>query len=98
MEHYRGFRELLILNGEKYFKNYFLNCLFLSHSPLHVRALADFREGRGEEPGEVIVKVRECRTSHVLSHILIGVSIVLIPMDKCQKVIISRMCSIYSNL
>jgi len=52
----------------------------LPHSPLHVRALADFREGRGEEPGEVIVRVREVRTSHVLSHIMIGVSIVMIPM------------------
>lgn len=51
----------------------------LPHSPLHARALADIEKRiEGRHINEEIVYVRETRTSHFFSHILIGVSIFLI--------------------
>ncbi|XP_076371246.1 solute carrier family 4 member 11-like isoform X2 [Tachypleus tridentatus] len=52
----------------------------LPHSPLHVRSLADVEE-RVEQGHiyEIIVKVRETRVTGIISHILIGLSIFLLP-------------------
>lgn len=52
----------------------------LPHSPLHVRSLADVEE-RVEQGHvyEIIVKVRETRVTGILSHILIGLSLLLLP-------------------
>ncbi|XP_022239063.1 sodium bicarbonate transporter-like protein 11, partial [Limulus polyphemus] len=52
----------------------------LPHSPLHVRSLADVEE-RVEQGHiyEIIVKVRETRVTGIVSHILIGLSILLLP-------------------
>lgn len=52
----------------------------LPHSPLHVRSLADVEE-RVEQGHiyEIIVKVRETRLTGIVSHILIGLSILLLP-------------------
>nr|XP_015925621.1 sodium bicarbonate transporter-like protein 11 isoform X1 [Parasteatoda tepidariorum] len=52
----------------------------LPHSPLHVRSLADVEE-RVEQGHvyEIIVKVRETRVTGIVSHILIGLSIFLLP-------------------
>ncbi|XP_022252508.1 sodium bicarbonate transporter-like protein 11 [Limulus polyphemus] len=52
----------------------------LPHSPLHVRSLADVEE-RVEQGHiyEIIVKVRETRLTGIASHILIGLSMFLLP-------------------
>lgn len=52
----------------------------LPHSPLHVRALADIDEHVEEgHVYDIIVKVRETRISNLVSNILIGLSVYLIP-------------------
>ena len=52
----------------------------LPHSPLHVRALADIDEHVEEgHVYDIIVKVRETRISNLVSNVLIGVSVNLIP-------------------
>ena len=52
----------------------------LPHSPLHVRALADIDEHVEEgHVYDIIVKVRENRISNLVSNVLIGVSVNLIP-------------------
>ena len=52
----------------------------LPHSPLHVRALADIEEHIDHgNITEKIVYVRETRLTTLISHILIGASILLIP-------------------
>lgn len=52
----------------------------LPHSPLHVRALADIDEHVEEgHVYDIIVKVRETRVSNLVSNILIGISVHLIP-------------------
>ncbi|XP_012943311.1 sodium bicarbonate transporter-like protein 11 [Aplysia californica] len=52
----------------------------LPHSPLHVRALADHEE-RVEQGHvqQVVVHVRETRVSGILSHVLIGLSMLMLP-------------------
>ncbi|XP_078574678.1 solute carrier family 4 member 11-like [Branchiostoma floridae x Branchiostoma japonicum] len=52
----------------------------LPHSPLHVRALADV-EVRVDQGHlyPIIVRVRETRVAAILSHILIGLSLLLLP-------------------
>ncbi|XP_078600895.1 solute carrier family 4 member 11-like [Branchiostoma floridae x Branchiostoma japonicum] len=52
----------------------------LPHSPLHVRALADV-EDRVDQGRlySIIVRVRETRLAAVLSHIFIGLSLLLLP-------------------
>ncbi|XP_037071841.1 sodium bicarbonate transporter-like protein 11 [Pollicipes pollicipes] len=52
----------------------------IPHSPLHVRSLADVEE-RIEQGHvyEIIVKVRETRVTGILSHVLIGLSVFLLP-------------------
>ncbi|XP_075678042.1 solute carrier family 4 member 11-like isoform X2 [Dermatophagoides pteronyssinus] len=52
----------------------------LPHSPLHVRSLADVEERVDQgHVYEIIVKVRETRLTGIVSHILIGLSVFLIP-------------------
>ena len=52
----------------------------LPHSPLHVRALADIDEHVEEgHVYDISVKVRETRVSNLVSNILIGASVHLIP-------------------
>ncbi|XP_053212337.1 solute carrier family 4 member 11-like isoform X2 [Panonychus citri] len=52
----------------------------LPHSPLHVRSLADVEERvDGGHVYEIIVKVRETRITSIVSHILIGLSVFLLP-------------------
>ncbi|KAK3732598.1 hypothetical protein QZH41_016073, partial [Actinostola sp. cb2023] len=52
----------------------------LPHSPLHVRALADVEERVDQgHIFDVIVKVRETRLSILISHVLIGLSMFMIP-------------------
>lgn len=52
----------------------------LPHSPLHVRALADIDEHVEEgHVYDIIVKVRETRVSSLVSNLLIGVSVNLVP-------------------
>ena len=59
----------------------------LPHSPLHVRALADIDEHVEEgHVYDIIVKVRETRVSNLVSNILIGVSVHLIPRSVCSKI------------
>jgi len=52
----------------------------IPHSPLHVRSLADVEE-RIEQGHvyEIIVKVRETRVTGIFSHVLIGLSLFLLP-------------------
>ncbi|CAH1253147.1 SLC4A11 [Branchiostoma lanceolatum] len=52
----------------------------LPHSPLHVRALADV-EDRVDQGRlySIVVRVRETRLAAILSHILIGLSLLLLP-------------------
>ncbi|CAH1244100.1 SLC4A11 [Branchiostoma lanceolatum] len=52
----------------------------LPHSPLHVRALADV-EVRVDQGHlyPIIIRVRETRVAAILSHILIGLSLLLLP-------------------
>ncbi|XP_043218670.1 sodium bicarbonate transporter-like protein 11 [Amphibalanus amphitrite] len=52
----------------------------IPHSPLHVRCLADVEE-RVEQGHvyEIIVRVRETRLTGILSHLLIGLSLLLLP-------------------
>ncbi|XP_078657468.1 solute carrier family 4 member 11-like [Branchiostoma floridae x Branchiostoma belcheri] len=52
----------------------------LPHSPLHVRALADV-EVRVDQGHlyPIIVRVRETRVAAILSHVLIGLSLLLLP-------------------
>ncbi|XP_037070908.1 LOW QUALITY PROTEIN: sodium bicarbonate transporter-like protein 11 [Pollicipes pollicipes] len=52
----------------------------IPHSPLHVRSMADVEE-RVEQGHvyEIIVKVRETRVTGILSHLLIGLSVLLLP-------------------
>nr|AKN21410.1 slc4a-4 [Schmidtea mediterranea] len=54
----------------------------LPHSPLHVKALADLEEriDSGHRIYETIVKVRETRLTGLISHILIGLSLLLLPI------------------
>jgi len=52
----------------------------LPHSPLHVRSLADVEERVDQgHVHEIIVKVRETRLTGVFSHILIGLSLLMLP-------------------
>jgi len=52
----------------------------LPHSPLHVRSLADVEERVDQgHVYEIIVKVRETRLTGLLSNVLIGLSIFLLP-------------------
>ncbi|XP_033608910.1 sodium bicarbonate transporter-like protein 11 isoform X2 [Cryptotermes secundus] len=52
----------------------------LPHSPLHVRGLADVEERVDQgHVYEIIVKVRETRLTGLFSHILIGLSMFLLP-------------------
>ncbi|XP_054162013.1 solute carrier family 4 member 11-like isoform X2 [Oppia nitens] len=52
----------------------------LPHSPLHVRSLADVEERVDQgHVYEIIVKVRETRLTGIVSHILIGLSVFLLP-------------------
>ena len=52
----------------------------LPHSPLHVRALADIEEHiENGHVTETIVYVRETRLTTLVAHILIGVSVIMIP-------------------
>lgn len=52
----------------------------LPHSPLHVRSLADVEERVDQgHVYEIIVKVRETRVTGLLSNILIGLSMFLLP-------------------
>ncbi|GFN79576.1 sodium bicarbonate transporter-like protein 11, partial [Plakobranchus ocellatus] len=52
----------------------------LPHSPLHVRALADLEE-RVEQGHvqQIVVHVRETRISGIVSHVMIGLSMFLLP-------------------
>lgn len=52
----------------------------LPHSPLHVRALADLEE-RVEQGHvqQIVVHVRETRVSGIVSHVMIGLSMFLLP-------------------
>ncbi|GFS14431.1 sodium bicarbonate transporter-like protein 11, partial [Elysia marginata] len=52
----------------------------LPHSPLHVRALADVEE-RVEQGHvqQIVVHVRETRVSGIVSHVMIGLSMFLLP-------------------
>ncbi|XP_060064825.1 solute carrier family 4 member 11-like [Ylistrum balloti] len=51
----------------------------LPHSPLHVRALADVEERVDQgHIYQIIVKVRETRLTAILSHILIGLSLLIL--------------------
>ncbi|XP_064624285.1 solute carrier family 4 member 11-like isoform X2 [Lineus longissimus] len=52
----------------------------LPHSPLHVRALADL-EDRVDQGHvyQIVVRVRETRLTAIFSHILIGLSLLMIP-------------------
>ncbi|XP_031566650.1 sodium bicarbonate transporter-like protein 11 [Actinia tenebrosa] len=52
----------------------------LPHSPLHVRALADVEERVDQgHVHELIVKVRENRLSLLISHIMVGLSLFMLP-------------------
>ncbi|KAI1280565.1 Sodium bicarbonate transporter-like protein 11 [Halotydeus destructor] len=52
----------------------------LPHSPLHLRSLADVEERvDGGHVYEIIVRVRETRVTQIVSHILIGLSVFLVP-------------------
>ncbi|XP_041356583.1 sodium bicarbonate transporter-like protein 11 isoform X2 [Gigantopelta aegis] len=53
----------------------------LPHSPLHVRALADMEE-RVEQGHihQIVVRVRETRLTAIFSHILIGLSLLIMPV------------------
>ncbi|KAK8767113.1 hypothetical protein V5799_006106 [Amblyomma americanum] len=52
----------------------------LPHSPLHARCLADLEE-RVEQGHvhEVVVRSRETRLTRILSHVLIGLSLLMLP-------------------
>ncbi|XP_031558836.1 sodium bicarbonate transporter-like protein 11 [Actinia tenebrosa] len=53
----------------------------LPHSPLHVRALADVEERVDQgHVFDTIIKVRENRLSILISHIMIGLSLLMIPI------------------
>lgn len=52
----------------------------LPHSPLHVRSMADVEERVDQgHVYEIIVRVRETRVTGVVSHLLIGLSVFLLP-------------------
>ncbi|KAJ8040324.1 Sodium bicarbonate transporter-like protein 11 [Holothuria leucospilota] len=52
----------------------------LPHSPLHVRALADVEERVDQgHVNHIIVRVRETRLSALISHIMIGLSLLMLP-------------------
>merc|ERR1712110_1268934 len=55
----------------------------IPHSPLHARALADFKEvvakGSDGHTNEVITGVRETRVSAIFAHVLIGLSLFMLP-------------------
>ncbi|XP_064477562.1 solute carrier family 4 member 11-like isoform X2 [Ornithodoros turicata] len=52
----------------------------LPHSPLHVRSMADVEERVDQgHVYEIIVRVRETRLTGVISHLLIGFSVFLLP-------------------
>ncbi|KAF5403288.1 Sodium bicarbonate transporter protein 11 [Paragonimus heterotremus] len=53
----------------------------LPHSPLHVKALADTEERveMGHHIRQTIVRVRETRLTTIFSHLLIGLSLLMIP-------------------
>lgn len=52
----------------------------LPHSPLHVRALADVEERVDQgHVYHIVVRVRETRLTLLLSHVLIGLSILMLP-------------------
>lgn len=52
----------------------------LPHSPMHVRSLADVEERVDQgHVYEIIVRVRETRVTGIISHILIGLSMLLLP-------------------
>ncbi|XP_070563851.1 solute carrier family 4 member 11-like isoform X2 [Ptychodera flava] len=53
----------------------------LPHSPLHVRALADVEERvDGGHVQNIIVSVRETRVTGIVSHVLIGLSLLMLPI------------------
>lgn len=53
----------------------------LPHSPLHVRALADVEERVVQgDVQQVIINVRETRLSGIISHVLIGLSMFMLPI------------------
>ncbi|THD28923.1 Sodium bicarbonate transporter protein 11 [Fasciola hepatica] len=54
----------------------------LPHSPLHVKALADIEErvDIGQHIKQIIVRVRETRLTVIVSHVLIGFSLFMIPV------------------
>ncbi|KAK4474654.1 hypothetical protein MN116_001787, partial [Schistosoma mekongi] len=53
----------------------------LPHTPLHVKALADMEEhvDGGHHIKQTIIRVRETRLTLIISHLLIGLSLVMIP-------------------
>ncbi|OON15591.1 HCO3- transporter family protein, partial [Opisthorchis viverrini] len=57
----------------------------LPHSPLHIRALADIEEriDMGQHIRQTIVRVRETRLTTIISHIFIGLSLLMIPIPLC---------------
>ncbi|CAM1310209.1 SLC4A11 (predicted) [Pycnogonum litorale] len=53
----------------------------LPHSPLHVRGLADVEERVDQgHVYEIIVKVRETRLTSIISHVMIGLSMFMLPL------------------
>ncbi|CAH8669604.1 unnamed protein product [Heterobilharzia americana] len=54
----------------------------LPHTPLHVKALADMEEhvDGGHHIRQTIIRVRETRLTLIISHILIGLSLAMIPI------------------
>lgn len=72
----------------------------LPHSPLHVRALADV-EQHVTTLGTVhddIVKVRETRVTTIVSHILIGLSLLIIPVLKLIPVAVLQGLFLYLGI
>ena len=68
----------------------------LPHSPLHVRALADIDEHVEEgHVYDIIVKVRETRVSNLISNVLIGVSVNLIPRSVNKNTIHYHLISFF---
>ncbi|CAL8102420.1 unnamed protein product [Calicophoron daubneyi] len=54
----------------------------LPHSPLHVKALADIEERIeiGQHIRQTIVRVRETRLTTIFAHVLIGLSLLMLPV------------------
>ena len=52
----------------------------LPHSPLHARSLADMEKHTHDgHVEEIVIRIRETRVTGILAHILIGLSLFLIP-------------------